>query len=119
MKNSAHSRQQTVDWKADGDGKCPIIPATKNGFVMRASQTAGPVMTGNVTGREPEFVRVPDLRLLAGLKRGFVYGKIKDGTFRSISLREPGNKFGVRLVYWPSVKNWLLSLLAKQNPDNT
>jgi len=72
---------------------------------------------GAIAGLEPEFVRVGDLRTLAGLKRGYAYLKIKDGTFRSITLREPGKKFGVRLVFWPSVKAWLHGLLEAQNPS--
>ena len=30
MKNSAHSRQLTVDWKVDGDDKCPIVVTKQN-----------------------------------------------------------------------------------------
>src|SRR5258708_11682523 len=78
--------------------------------------TTAAAEAGNVA-REPEFVRVGDLRFMAGIKRGFAYRKMKDGTFKSITLREPGSKFGVRLVHWQSVKIWLFDLLKKQNPE--
>ena len=85
----------------------------------RPEHTAGVIAAGNITRMEPEFVRVSDLGALVGIKRGLTYRKINDGTFKSITLREPGNKFGIRLVYWPGVKNWLHALLEEQNtPEN-
>lgn len=94
----------------------------KKTSVLRSAIESGlaskPVSAANLIG-EPEFVRVSDLRRLAGIKRGLAYRKINDGTFRSITLREPGKKFGVRLVYWPSVKSWLHKLLEDQNPPDS
>jgi len=77
--------------------------------------TTMPPAAAQVTALEPLYVRVTDLRWLAGLKRGFTYTKMKDGTFKNITLREPGKKFGVRLVYWPSVKAWLHGRMQAQN----
>jgi hypothetical protein len=57
---------------------------------------------------------VPQLFPRAGIKRGIAYRKINDGTFKSVLLREPGNRQGVRLVYWPSVKAYLHRLMAEQ-----
>ncbi len=59
----------------------------------------------------PEFGRWRDVERLFGVKRGLLYRKIKDGTIKSISLREPGKKFGCRLIYLPSVRTWLHTLL--------
>ena len=65
--------------------------------------TTAPVGADSLANREPEFVRVPQLSPLAGIKRGLAYREIADGTFKSVLMRDPGNKSGIRLVYWPSV----------------
>jgi hypothetical protein len=78
--------------------------------------TGAPVQApGNIANRDPEFVRVPQLQALAGIKRGLAYRKIADGTFKSVLMREPGNKAGIRLVYWPSVKGYLHDLMRCQS----
>jgi len=77
-------------------------------------QTTASVKAGDLTTKEPEFVRVPQLYPLAGIKRGLAYRKIADGTFKSVLLREAGNKSGIRLVYWPSVKAFLHGLMKDQ-----
>ncbi len=79
---------------------------------MSKAKTTAPVQTGNLP-TEPEFVRVQDLKILAGIRRGLAYRKITDGTFKSVLLREPGNKQGCRLVFWPSVKTHLHKLMAE------
>jgi len=75
-----------------------------------------PPAAGNCSGVQPEFGRAHDVERIHGIKRGKLYQKIKDGTVKSISLREPGKKFGCRLIYLPSVSAWLHGELAKQNP---
>jgi hypothetical protein len=82
-------------------------------------QTSQPVQPGSSTEADPEFVRVPGVTQRSGIKRGLTYRKIKDGTFKSVLLREPGNKQGCRLVYWPSVKTYLLRLMAQQEAEAT
>lgn len=77
--------------------------------------TTEKVIPGGPSSADPEFVRVPDVERRAGIKRGLCYRKIRDGTFRSVLVREPGNKSGVRLVFWPSVRNYLHQLLAEQD----
>jgi hypothetical protein len=82
---------------------------------MNANETTfAPVKAGDLANRDPEFVRVPQLYPLAGIKRGLAYRKIRDGTFRSVLLREPGNVSGCRLVFWPSVKAYLHGLMKEQ-----
>ncbi|MBI2925553.1 MAG: hypothetical protein HYY24_07605 [Verrucomicrobia bacterium] len=78
-------------------------------------ETTAPIRAGHFVNDEPEFVRIPDLQRRAGIKRGLCYRRIKDGTFKSVLLREPGNKQGVRLIYWPSVKAHLLRLMDEQH----
>lgn len=85
-----------------------------NSKKQSVSMTSAPVEPANVANREPEFVRVPQLTSLAGIKRGLTYRKIADGTFKSVLMREPGNKSGIRLVYWPSVKAYLHGLMKEQ-----
>src|SRR6185436_14604793 len=80
--------------------------------------TTALIAPGAFQDNEPEFVRVPDVQRRAGIKRGICYRKIADGTFKSVLLREPGNKAGVRLVFWPSVKAYLLKLMADQQSEN-
>jgi hypothetical protein len=69
----------------------------------RRKKTAEQVRPGSFSENDPEFVRVPDVQRRAGIKRGICYRKIADGTFKSVLIRELGNKQGCRLVYWPSV----------------
>lgn len=76
--------------------------------------TTVPVQPGIFRDSEPEFCRVPDVQRRAGIKRGICYRRIADGTFKSVLVREPGNKQGCRLVYWPSVKAYLHRLMEKQ-----
>jgi len=78
--------------------------------------TVQPVQLGSFHDHEPEFIRVPDVQRQAGIKRGICYRKIADGTFKSVLVRETGNKQGCRLVYWPSVKAYLHRLMAEQQP---
>jgi hypothetical protein len=63
----------------------------------------------------PEFGRWQDVQRIFGIKRGILYRKIADGTIQSISLREPGKKYGCRLVFLPSVRAWLNSLMEEQS----
>jgi len=81
---------------------------------IKSRLTTAPVKAGDLANREPEFVRVPQLYLLAGIKRGVAYRKIADGTFKSVLVREPGNQNGIRLVFWPSVKAYLHRLMKEQ-----
>lgn len=82
--------------------------------MKRSKSTTAPVKAGDSANREPEFVRVPQLYPLAGIKRGLAYRKIADGTFKSVLMREPGNKSGCRLIFWPSVRTYLHGLMKEQ-----
>jgi hypothetical protein len=78
--------------------------------------TVAPIAPGDTTNLPIEFCRVPDAQRLWGLKRGIIYRKIADGTIISVNIREPGRKFGCRLLYVPSIRAWLASLMEEQNP---
>jgi hypothetical protein len=78
--------------------------------------TLAPIQANETLVEEKEFGRFSDLNNGFGIKRGIAYRAIKDGKIKSITLREPGKKFGCRLIYLPSVRAWLRSLLEEQNP---
>lgn len=67
---------------------------------------------------DQEFGRHQDVRRLFGIKRGILYRLINEGKIRSITLREPGRRFGCRLIYLPSVRTYLNSLLEAQTERN-
>lgn len=66
---------------------------------------------------EPEFLRVPQIYALTGIKRGTLYSLISKGIIQSVSLKQPGCRQGVRLVSWKSLKNYLHTLAEQQNPE--
>jgi len=72
-----------------------------------------PISAGSVVGVEPEFVRIPDVRRLFGIRRGFLYQLIGAGRVRSICLRTRGSRGGVRLIQFSSLKKFLADELEK------
>ena len=64
----------------------------------------GPAESGSI---QPEFIRVPDVRRVFAIKRGQCYQLIKAGLVKSVCLRKPGAKTGVRLVHFQSVRDYL------------
>ena len=60
----------------------------------------------------PEFIRVPDVEKVFGIKRGHCYALIGAGAVKSVCLRKPGAKTGVRLVSYQSVREYLNRQLA-------
>lgn len=77
--------------------------------------TTAPVFPSDGSAPEPEFGRFGDLRRVFGLKRGYVYELIKAGLIKSVPLRLSGGKTGVRLIYLPSVREYLFGELKKQS----
>ncbi|MBI4024230.1 MAG: hypothetical protein HY360_04560 [Verrucomicrobia bacterium] len=72
-----------------------------------AEKTAAPVMARDCAGVIPEFGRIPDVTRIFGLKRGFIYGLIGEGTIKSVNLRKPGARTGCRLIHLQSVRAFL------------
>ena len=70
--------------------------------------------TGDCAQVLPEFGRWQDVQRHFGIKRSTLYRLIADGKIRSITLREPGRKFGCRLIHLQSVREHLHAVLAKQ-----
>ena len=55
----------------------------------------------------PEFLRIPDVERLFGLKRGLTYQLIGAGKIKSVSLRKKGARTGIRLVATQSLRDFL------------
>lgn len=58
----------------------------------------------------PEFLRIPDVERVFGIKRGILYRLISSGQIKSVNLRKKGAQTGLRLVSFESVRRHLLSL---------
>lgn len=71
------------------------------------NETTETVTAGNTMQSLPEFGRVQDVQKLFGIKRGILYRWISDGKVKSVCLREPGNKLGVRLIHLASVRDYI------------
>lgn len=79
---------------------------------MSALLTCSPIEPGEVGSMVAEFGRIPDVQRLFGIKRGQCYQLIGSGDFKSVCLRKPGARTGVRLIHLASVRDWLTSQLA-------
>jgi hypothetical protein len=73
--------------------------------------TSEPVRAGDTAAMEPEFARLPDIQRLFGLKRGTAYNLLAAGKIKGVSLREPGQRHGCRLIHVASVRAFLTSRL--------
>jgi hypothetical protein len=71
------------------------------------ANTTAPVQPANVDTAEPEFVRLPGLQRLFGIKRGHAYQLLHSGEISGVSLRRRGSPVGVRLVSVASVRAYL------------
>ena len=65
--------------------------------------------------QEQEYGTYKEVKTLFGIKRGLLYKLVFEGKVKSVSLRRPGEKRGVRLFYLPSVREFLESQLELQN----
>jgi hypothetical protein len=77
--------------------------------------TINAVESGDSSGVIPEFGRWQDVKRCFGIKRGLLYRLLAEGKIKSISLREPGKKSGVRLFHLASIRDWLNGLLQEQS----
>jgi hypothetical protein len=83
-------------------------------IMERTALTITPVGPSATCGIDPEFGRWPDVLRLYGIKRGKLYQLLKTGEIQSVLLRRRGAKHGCRLIYLPSVRNYLHRLMAEQ-----
>jgi hypothetical protein len=67
---------------------------------------------------DENWVRLPKPgQWLCGLTRSHIYSLIARGLIRSVSIRQPHHKRGIRLVFRPSIHAFLAKLDAEQNGD--
>ena len=68
----------------------------------------------NRPGLDSEFCREGDCHRLFGLKRGTVGNLVLQKKIKAIWLRQEGAKRAVKLIYVPSVRHYLQTLLDEQ-----
>ena len=73
------------------------------------NNTTNLIAAGNTSNTLPEFGRVNDVQKLFGIKRGILYRWIAAKKIKSVCVREPGNKQGVRLIHLQSVREYIHS----------
>jgi hypothetical protein len=79
--------------------------------------TAESVKAADCSALTPEFVRVPDVQRLFGIKRGILYRWIAESRIKSFVIREKGNKQGIRLIYLPSLRGYLMKQMEMQEQE--
>ena len=72
-----------------------------------AKLTTAPIEPGASGSVTSEFLRVPDVEKIFGIKRGHCYALIGAGAVKSVCLRKPGAKTGVRLIHTQSIREHL------------
>lgn len=88
-----------------------------------ASATSGEINkppTGAVTttpiDHDDAWTRLPKPgQMLCGMTRSFLYQLCAKGAIRSVTIRQPQNTRGIRLVYRPSIHAYLKQLDHAQN----
>jgi hypothetical protein len=76
-----------------------------------ATRTAAAIEPAESGSVSPEFLRVPDVERVFGIKRGILYQLIAANEIKSVSLRKKGAKTGLRLVSVPSIREFLSAQL--------
>ena len=67
-----------------------------------ASIVSQPICPG--ADSKAEFLRLPDVERLFGLKRSFVYKLERDGLLKTVTIRPRGSKHGVKLISTDSIR---------------
>ena len=74
------------------------------------------VPTGTPVEQDGDWVRLPKPgHSLCGMTRSYLYQLCASGKIRSVTIRQPHNTRGVRLIYKPSILAMLASLDLAQN----
>jgi len=72
-----------------------------------AKLTTAPIEPGASGSVTSEFLRVPDVEKIFGIKRGHCYALINARAVKSVCLRKLGAKTGVRLIHTQSIREHL------------
>jgi hypothetical protein len=111
---------ETLDTTSPPQTERPTTPASwPEVLPQRPTRqfTIEPVKPGDASGVMPEFGRWADVQRLFGIKRGKLYTLISEGKVKSVSLREIGQKFAVRLIYLDSVRNYIHQQMRQQEDE--
>ena len=92
-----------------------LPPVDKKYHEAQKGLTTKPVRPGKIG--EPEFCRTADCRNLFGLSRTFAYQLINAGKIKSVCLRKPGARTGIRLLHVASIRDYLNSEMAAANSE--
>lgn len=79
--------------------------------------TDRPVTVGVSHQTLPEFGSVNDTCRIFGLGRTKLFSYIKNGSIRSVRLREEGRISGRRLIYLPSVREFLFKQMDQPGTE--
>jgi predicted DNA-binding transcriptional regulator AlpA len=82
---------------------------------MSAVMTTAPIEHQRTVDLFPEFLRIPDVEKLYGLRRSKLYELLTSGEVKSVTLRKKGARTGVRLVSTQSLRDFLNSQMEEQN----
>jgi len=82
----------------------------------RKQFTAAPIEPGKVSNQPIEFCRTADCRALFGLSRTYLYQLIGTGKIKTVCLRRPGAKTGIRLIHFQSLKDFLTAQIEPLKP---
>jgi hypothetical protein len=105
-KTTARARRKS----APGKTAAPVKSGTPVATESRPVPTATPVE------HDADWVRLPKPgQTLCGMTRSYLYQLCAKGTIRSVTIRQPHNTRGVRLIYRPSIHAFLASLDLAQN----
>ncbi len=69
-------------------------------------KTSRPDMTEEVTA-QGHWARLPSRGYVEGLSRSFIFGLIRAGRIRTAHIVQPGRKKGIRLVFLPSLREYI------------
>jgi hypothetical protein len=95
---------------APGSGAAPVTSGPSVATEPR------PVLTTIPVEHDADWVRLPKPgQTLCGMTRSYLYQLCAQGKIRSVTIRQPQNKRGVRLIYRPSIHAFLAKLDLAQN----
>lgn len=90
---------------------------------LTAPANPSPAKEGTETADPAEWIRLPspgERCPRTGLSRGTFNDLIfaDPPKVKSVVLKKPGASRGVRLLFWPSVRSYLLGLMEEQNQES-
>jgi hypothetical protein len=111
---------ETLETSLPAQTECPADAECRPHVRARLQDrqfTTEPIKPVHTSGVLPEFGRWADVQRLFGIKRGKLYTLISEGKVKSVSLREKGQKFAVRLIHLDSVRNYIHQHMRQQEDE--